>query len=207
MIRTILCASAMLASAPAFAQTAAPATVIAEPAPSASATSTGILRAGTSVPLRILQEVTTEGKKLKVGHRFNLEVAEPVMVDGVTVIPVGSPAVAEVTHVRNKGMWGKSGRIEARIVSVRANGRTIRLTGAIDDKGVTGTAGVVGAAVLVPVVGFFVTGTSARLPAGGGVTAFTEEDISFAMDSAPAPMVVAPAPAAPLIPAAVPASN
>lgn len=192
MIRTILYASAMLVASPAVAQTnSAPPIKTSEPFAFA-APKAGVLRAGTSVPLRILQEVTTEGKLLKVGHRFNLEVAEPIMVDGVTVIPVGSPAVAEVTHVRNKGMWGKSGRIEARVVSLRANGRTIRLTGAIDDKGVTGTAGVVGAAILVPVVGFFVTGTSARLPAGGGVTAFTEEDVSFALENAPAPMMVAP---------------
>ena len=48
----------------------------------------------------------------------------------------------ELTAVRNKGMWGKSGLLQGRVLSVNANGRTVRLSGAFDDKGVTGTAGI-----------------------------------------------------------------
>ncbi len=60
-----------------------------------------------------------------------------------------------------------------------------------EDKGVTGTAAVVGAIVLVPVVGFFTTGTSAVLPKGGAVNGFIDEDVELAIASkAPAPMVV-----------------
>ncbi|MBB4633193.1 hypothetical protein [Sphingosinicella soli] len=149
--------------------------------------------------MKTLVGLTTEGKKLKVGHRFELEVAEAVSVDGQVVIPVGSPAVGEVTSVRNKGMWGKSGHIETRMLYVRANGRQIRLSGSIDDKGVTGTAGVVAAAVLIPVVGFFVTGTSAQIPVGSNITGFVQEDVPVTFP-APAPLaVVVPAPAAPMI--------
>lgn len=150
------------------------------------------LRAGTSVPLKTLTELTTKGKKLRVGDRFNLEVSEPVMVDGVTVIPVGSPATGEITSVRNKGMWGKSGAIEVRMLYATVNGRQIRLSGATDDKGVTGTAGVVGAVVLLPVAGFFLTGTSAVIPAGSSITGFVQEDVplSFAKTAEPTPMVV-----------------
>ena len=71
-----------------------------------------------------------------------------------------------MTDIRNKGMWGKSGGINARVLYVRVDGRQIRLTGQVDDKGVTGTAGVVGALVVIPVAGFFVTRTSARIPVG-----------------------------------------
>ncbi|WP_069050822.1 hypothetical protein [Blastomonas sp. RAC04] len=156
------------------------------------------LRAGTSVPLKTLTELTTKGKKLRVGDRFNLEVSEPVMVNGVTVIPVGSPAIGEITSVRNKGMWGKSGAIEVRMLYATVNGRQIRLSGATDDKGVTGTAGVVGAVVLLPIAGFFLTGTSAVIPAGSSITGFVQEDVplSFAMAAEPAPMVVGTAAAA-----------
>lgn len=162
------------------------------------------LRAGTSVPLKTLTELSTKGKKLRVGDRFNLEVAEPVMVDGVTVIPVGSPAIGEITSVRNKGMWGKSGAIEVRMLYTTVNGRQIRLSGATDDKGVTGTAGVVGAVVLLPIAGFFLTGTSAVIPAGSAITGFVQEDVplSFAKAAEPAPMVVGAAAAA-----AVPATE
>ncbi len=168
--------------------------VHAQTAPAAvAATTTGTLRAGTSVPLKMSEVLSTKGKKLKVGQRFQLETAENVTIDGNVVIPAGSPAVGEITEVRNKGMWGKSGRINARVLYVRANGRQIRMTGSLDDKGTTGTAGVVGAVALLPIAGFFMTGTSAEIPLGAPVNAFVDEDISVAVVPASAPMIVAPA--------------
>jgi hypothetical protein len=153
---------------------------------------TAILRVGTEVPLRLSQELTTKGKKLRVGDRFHMETSEPVMVQGVNVIPVGSPAVGEITDVRNKGMWGKSGHLGARVLYVTVNGRQIRLSGAFDDKGV---AGGVGAALVSGIVflpaGFFMTGTSAKVPAGSTIKAFTDEDVPLSIPAAAqAPMVV-----------------
>ncbi len=164
-----------------------------------------VLRAGTPIALRMREGLTTKGKDLRVGYRFQMEVAEPVTVNGIMVIPAGSPATGEVTDVRNKGMWGKSGKINARAIFVRANGRQIRLTGQTDDKGVTGTAAVVGAVALLPVAGFFMTGTSAEIPVGAPVNAFIDEDVPFAATvSAAAPMAVSAPPPA-VGPAASPA--
>jgi hypothetical protein len=142
-------------------------------------TQQNIMRAGTEVPLVTREELTTKHKKLRVGQRFQMEVASNVEVGGVVVLAVGTPAVGEITEVRNKGMWGKSGYINARVISLRLGDRTIRLSGAFDDKGVTGTAAVVGAVAFVPVVGFFTTGTSAKIPSGSPVKAFLDEDIAF----------------------------
>lgn len=190
-MKTILvsavCGAALLLAGTAAAQTTEP--VAAVVAPSASA---AVLRVGTAVPLRLSEELTTKGKKLKIGQRFHLEVAENVMVGDRVVIPAGTPAFGEVTEVRNKGMWGKSGHLTARVLYAMLNGRQIRLTGNFDDKGVTGTAGVIGAIALVPVAGFFTTGTSARLPVGTPVKGFIDEDVplSFAAPVAPTPMEV-----------------
>ena len=190
------------------------------PAPIAVAvTNNAVLRTGTEVPLRLSEELTTQGKKLRVGQRFRLETAEPVIVQGVTVIPVGSPAVGEVTDVRNKGMWGKSGQLGARVLYVTVNGRQIRLSGSFDDKGVAGGIGAaaVSAIVFLP-AGFFMTGTSARVPLGTSVKAFIDEDVPLALATAnPLPLklnaapalpavVAAPAPAAPVV-AATPAAK
>jgi hypothetical protein len=142
------------------------------------------------------ETITTKGKELRVGYRVHLEVSEDVKVNGVTVIPAGSPAVGEVTDVRNKGMWGKSGRINAQLLYATVNGRQIRLSGQFDDKGVTGTAGVVAAIAFVPIAGFFTTGTSATIPLGGAVKGFVDEDVPLAMVAAPGPAplnVAAPA--------------
>ncbi len=138
-----------------------------------------ILHSGTEIPLNIREELTTEKKKLRVGQRFQMEVAAPIELNGVVVIPAGTPAIGEITDVRDKGMWGKSGYIGARAVSLRLGDRSVRLTGTFDDKGVTGTAGVVGAALLIWPAGFFLTGTSAKIPMGSGVKAFLDEDLMF----------------------------
>lgn len=151
-----------------------------------------IVRSGTEIALAMREELTTKGKKLKVGQRFQMEVAADVLKNGVVVIPSGTPAVGEITEVRNKGMWGKSGYIGAQAVSIRLGNRNIRLTGSFDDKGVTGTAGVVAAIALIPVAGFFTTGTSAVIPMGSQAKAFLDEDVAFVPVATQAPPVEVP---------------
>jgi hypothetical protein len=168
-------------------------------------TGNAILRIGTEIPLRLEEELTTKGKQLRVGQRFHLTTTEPVMVNGVNVIPVGTPAEGEITDVRNKGMWGKSGHLAARILYMTVYGRQIRLTGKFDDKGVAGGwgAAAVSAFVFLP-AGFFMTGTSASVPAGTVVKSFIDEDVPLAMPAiAQAPLAVP----GPVTPTQVPASS
>ena len=175
---------ALLVAVPSFAQqgvvvpSSSPAPAIAaailEPSPGLD-----VLRAGTEIPLIVREELTTKKKKLRVGQRFQMEVSAAVVQGGVTVIPAGTPAVGEITEVRNKGMWGKSGYIGARVLSLRLGDRHVRLTGTFDDKGVTGTGGVVASIALVPLAGFFTTGTSAFIASGSAVKAFLDEDVQF----------------------------
>jgi len=169
----------------------------------APATSNAVLRVGTEVPVRLLEELTTKGKKLRVGQRFRLETSEPIMVQGAVVIPVGSPAMGEITDVRNKGMWGKSGHLGARLLYVTVNGRQIRLSGAFDDKGVAGGVGAVAVSAIVFLpAGFFMTGTSAKVPVGTIIKGFVDEDVQLALAAAaPAPLAVA-VPSALAVPAA-----
>ena len=191
-LRLIAC-GLLAAPASLLAQSVVPVVAAPTVAPiAAPVTTNAILRTGTEVPLRLSEELTTQGKKLRVGQRFRLETAAPVVVQGVTVIPAGSPAVGEVTDVRNKGMWGKSGHLAARVLYVTVNGRQIRLTGAFDDKGVAGGVGAVAVSALVFLpAGFFMTGTSARVPVGAAVKGFVDEDVQLSLAAAaPAPMVV-----------------
>lgn len=175
-------------------------TVIA-PAPIAapSTNHNAMLRVGTEVPLRLLEELTTGGKKLRVGQRFRMETSAPVMVQGVVVIPAGSPAVGEITDVRNKGMWGKSGKLNARVLHVTVNGRQIRMTGGFDDKGVAGGIGAVAVSAIVFLpAGFFMTGTSAKVPIGSAVKGFIDEDVPLALAAATPPPLMVASPAAPM---------
>lgn len=186
-------AFAQAATAPATIQSAptvaiAPATpqavILAPPAGS-------VLRAGTEVPLRLEEPLNSNDRSLREGQQFRLSVANPVMLGNVVVIPAGAIATGEVTDIRRKGMWGKSGHINGRLLNVRVGDRLIRLAGNFDDKGTTGTAGVVGALVVLPIAGFFMTGTSAKIPVGAGVKAFLDEDLTIALPSVPLPPAVA----------------
>lgn len=171
-----------------------------------------VLRIGTQIPVRTRTELTTKNKALRVGQRFEVETAEPVSLNGRVVIPVGTPGVGEVTSVRNKGMWGKSGHFDVRLLSLRVGDRQIRISGIADDKGKAGGGGAaaVSALVFLP-AGFFMTGTSARLPAGTIITASLDEDVpvAFAEGALSAPLVaVAAAPAVvPIAPVAEPAKT
>ena len=180
-LKTFACA--LFTSAVCLPAVAQPAVV--PPTPVAAAAPVGapavlMLRSGTAVPLRTLEQLTTNGKQLHVGQRLNLETTGAVATNGVVVIPVGSHAVAEVTNVRNKGMWGKSGAIHARMVLVNVNGHDVRMSGTFDSRGETGTAGVVGAIAILPVAGFFMTGTSATMPMNTQVTGYLDEDVLLA---------------------------
>ena len=190
---------AMMIATPTLAQEAE--VVSATPSPTAiqfvEPVGNSVLRAGVEIPLRLEEGLTTKKKKLKVGHRFRLTVSEDVTMNGIVVIPAGTPAIGEVTEVRNKGMWGKSGYIGARVVSLNLNGRNVRITGSFDDKGTAGTAGVVAAAVVLPVVGFFVTGTSAEIPVGTPIKGFLDEDIVFRAVPSEGEVMEIPVPASP----------
>ena len=197
-----------LVATPQAAVQPAPVASVAPAAPQAmilSAPTQSVLRAGAEVPLRMEEGLDSNNKGLRVGQQVRMSVASDVRLGSAVVIPAGSPATGEITDLRRKGMWGKSGRINARVLNVRVGDRLIRLTGTFDDKGVTGTAGVVAAIAFVPIAGFFMTGTSAKIPAGGGVKAFLDEDLTIAAPAAPA-VVPAAAPVA-VTPAAAPASK
>jgi hypothetical protein len=177
---------------------AAPQAVIVSPA------GANVLRAGTEIPLRMEEGLSSNDKTVREGQQFHMTVASDVMLGNVVVIPAGSQATGEISDLRRKGMWGKSGHISARALNVRVGDRLIRLTGNFDEHGTTGTAGVVAAVAFVPIAGFFMTGTSAKIPSGAGVKAFLDEDLAIAVPQ-PAVAVVpatAPLPVQAVVPAA-----
>jgi len=176
---SLLAVAANPAQSEPTAQVETPTAAVVSGAVIAPASVESVLRAGTEVPLLTREELTTKKKKLRVGQRFQMEVSSNIEQNGVVVIPAGTPAIGEITEVRNKGMWGKSGYVNARIVSLRLGDRHVRLTGTFDDKGVTGTGGVVAAVAFIPIAGFFTTGTSAMIPSGAAVKGFLDEDIVF----------------------------
>jgi len=63
-----------------------------------------------------------------VGDEVNFEVAEPVIINGKTVIDRGAPAAGSVTEAEPKGRMGKAGKLNVSVSSVQlANGEKLPL--------------------------------------------------------------------------------
>jgi hypothetical protein len=138
---------------------------------------------GTEISLRLLRELTTKGKALKAGDRFDLELVDPLKLGEATVVASGSRAQGEIMSVRNKGMFGKSGHFTARLMHLRVGERLIRLAGTFDDKGIAGGWGAAAAIYAAGPLGFFVTGTSAKIEAGTVVKGIIDEDIAVVVST------------------------
>lgn len=136
-----------------------------------------VLKEGT--PIHMATDTDMDSQENRVGDRIDLRVLDAVSLNGHTVIPIGTRGVGEVTLVRKKGMWGKSGRLEFRPLYLMLGDREVPISSRSNtkEKGETGTAGVVASIVVLPLAGFFVTGTSARIPRGSTVEAELSEDL------------------------------
>jgi hypothetical protein len=136
-----------------------------------------VVRQGT--PIHLATDTEMNSQDSRVGDRIDLRTLDAVSLNGHTVIPIGTRAVGEVTLVRKKGMWGKSGRLEFRPLYLALGDRQVPISTRkmTKEKGETGTAGVVASIVVMPLAGFFVTGTSAKIPRGSTVDAELSEDL------------------------------
>jgi hypothetical protein len=72
---------------------------------------------GTPVRLRLMKTVTSA--EAQVGETVDFEVSEPVVHQGLVVIPKGGLAWGKVTKVEQKRRFGRAGELEVNVESVR----------------------------------------------------------------------------------------
>ena len=193
-------AVAVLASPAAIAQQSPPQAMIAPPRALAVPHHGKILvERDTLIRLMVLNEVST--KTTKPGERFVLRVDEPVVVNGVTVVPVGAKAWGEVLTAESSGAAGKAGKLSARLLHLDAGGAEVPIAGENQTKGEKGTTqvalGALAFGMLAPLA-LLAPGNNAKLKAGEIFTAYFASDMLFD----PASSTFEPAPqqaAAPLV--------
>ncbi len=159
-----------------------------------------ILQDGTPVRLRLTR--TLSSADCKVGDRVDFEVEDPVILDGVTVVPQGSIAWGTVTEAEHKRRMTRGGKLAIALTEVQmANLQKAKLRATRDAKG-GGHTGVmagamVGTAVVFwPVAPVFLLmhGKEAKIPEGTEVTAYVDGDTVFASAAGAAPPAAAQAP-------------
>jgi hypothetical protein len=136
----------------------------AQPAAEAPAAPAPVLHAGTRVMTRTLEPLSS--RTAAQGQRFRLRVVAPVLVDGLIVIPAGAEGVGEVRLVDQKGMMGKSGRLQIAPLWVEVGGARILLDGAAGEKGESNVGPVVIGLPLVGPAAGFISGKHAVIPVG-----------------------------------------
>lgn len=135
--------------------------------------------AGTEIRLRLLDELST--KRSPKGTVFDLEVIDPVIVDGQVAIAAGSRAIGEVTRSDPKGAFGKAGRLEARILYLKTTGGPVRMIGHLHARGESGTTETVLTAIAAGMLAFAITGKSASLPQGTELIATLDKSMVIAI--------------------------
>jgi hypothetical protein len=187
-------------------QTASPAAPVAAPTQQSTAQATtapsrppqpNTLVDGTPVKLRLSQTISSADAK--VGQEVPFEVIEDVQVEGVTVLPKGSSAIATVTEAEHKKSMGRGGKLNVSISYARlADQEKVALRAVKDSQGGGHVGAMTGAIVATSIVFFpaaplflFVHGKDITIPQGTEITAFVEGDMHLDMAR------FAPAPSAP----------
>lgn len=171
---------------------------------------------GTPVKLRLSQ--TMSSADAKTGQEVPFEVVEDVTVDGITILPKGSPAVGTVTEANPKRSMGRAGKLDIAISYARlTDGEKAQLRASKEAKGGGHVGAMTGAMVATSIVFFpaaplflFMHGKDITIPQGTEITAFVEGDMHLDMSkfgAAPASGPAAPAMASVLVESTPPGAD
>jgi hypothetical protein len=156
---------------------AQPQLVVAPPAPPADHPGAVLLPKDTMVRLMVVNEVGT--REAKPGDRFALRLDEDVAVGGVTLVPTGAKAWAEITEVKGNKALGKPGELGAKLLYLEAGDERIPLTGEETSSGSKGGDRVVAAVVGFGLLGLLARGNQGKLKAGHIFNGYVAEDRLF----------------------------
>jgi hypothetical protein len=129
---------------------------------------------GTEIRVRTESDLTS--KTAEVGDTVYLRVSDPVRYNGRVVIPDGARVTGRISEARHRGVFGRSGKLEITVDSVKVGEGSIRLRGARKNSGKgQGTLSITTAVLVAPVAGI-ITGKSAVIKQGTEFIVYTDQD-------------------------------
>jgi hypothetical protein len=140
---------------------------------------------GTAVKLRLSETVSSADAK--TGQQVPFEVTEDVVVQGVTVIPKGTQALATVTDAEPRRRMGRGGKLDINVDGTRlVDGEKVQLRAVRDNKAGGHVGAMTGAMVATAIVFFpaaplflFMKGKDISIPKGTEVTSFVQGDMTL----------------------------
>ncbi len=128
---------------------------------------------GTEVRLRLLDKLVS-GTATE-GQRFNLELDEPLLLNGQTVVPAGAKAVGTVVTSKKKGFMGKGGELNVLIDYMLVNDQRVRLRAAKSSEGDDKVGATVALTVLFGPLGLLKRGHNIELNPGQIIPAYVDQ--------------------------------
>ena len=134
---------------------------------------------GTEVRLRLIDKLVS-GTATE-GQRFNLEVDEPLTVNGQVVVPAGAKAVGTVVTSKKKGFMGKGGELNVLIDYMLVNDQRVRLRAAKSSEGNDKVGATVALTVLFGPLGLLKRGHNIELNPGQIIPAYVDQSTQVAL--------------------------
>lgn len=139
------------------------------------------LPAGTEIPLKMTQTITTKGDSWKEGDQFNLVVAADIRLGDYIIIPQGTKAVGRITWLTSRGAFGKSGKMDIELEYLQLGNRRVNIDGTYRQEGSGATLATVGGVLAAGVFAGFITGKSGEIPQGRELTANLENNLPVSL--------------------------
>lgn len=134
---------------------------------------------GTEVRLRLLDKLVS-GTATE-GQRFNLELDEPLTVNGRVVVPAGAKAVGTVVASKKKGFMGKGGELNVMVDYMLVNDQRVRLRAAKSSEGNDKVGATVALTVLFGPLGLLKRGHNIELNPGQIIPAYVDQSTQVAL--------------------------
>ena len=130
----------------------------------------------------LTREITS--KTAHVGDVVPLKLSENIIVNDVVVIPAGTAMNAKVTKATSSGMFGRAGKLEFTIDSIKSlNGVDVPLQYTTLKEAGSDDGAIAVVAVVSVIGGMFMKGKNVNFPAGSKfaakVTADTDLNVTF----------------------------
>ena len=140
--------------------------------PSCPSLGDGALCVPPLTPIKLFIRAHLGSKISNSGDWFEIELAEPIVIDGVTLVPAGTRGMGEVVHAKKSGGSGASGELILAARYLDVDGKRLRLRSlhiAVSGKDAIGSVNALGvaSAATIPalaLIGFFVKGKGIDSP-------------------------------------------
>lgn len=146
-------------------------------APVTQVVSKVLIPEGTDVRLRMLDKLSSA--TAAEGQRFNLELEDDIVINGLVAIPHGAKAVGTVVSAKKKGFMGRGGDLNILIDYLLYKNQRVRLRAGSGREGKDKVGTAVTLTVLFGPLGLLKRGHDAEINPGAIMNAYVDQSIEI----------------------------